>query len=263
MAACGMSVAQPPSSYDYPPNCDDCLRVVKTTKTVHVPCQYNTYKQVKVKVPRQVKEQVPRTVKYTEYETCEKQVPYTVTRPERRTRIETQKYQVPVKRCYTVMQTKKKQVEVPYYVDVPCTKYRTETHQVPVEKSKVYMDCVTKTVYDEEIRRRCIPQSRWCSKELPLYSVVPKPCGDCPADCLMDGDGYSVVGTAKSGDGASTAKIGTGSIRGSRASKAEPIPVADDTRTIGASTGITNTDGTLNYYDVPQTYGYDVTYPTY
>jgi len=254
MAVCGYSEAQPPS-------CDDCLRVVKTTKTVQVPCKYNTYRQIKVKVPRQVNEQVPRTVKYTDYETRETQVPYTVTRPERRTRVETQKYQVPVKRCYTVMQTRKKQVEVPYYVDVPFTKYRTETHQVPVERTKVLMDTVTKTVYDTQVRRRCIPQSRMCSKELPLYNVVAKPCGDCPADELVDD--FSLV---DSGQGAmstkapSSKKAAGSTSRASRASKVEQAPVEDDIRTIGASTGVLN-DGTLSYYDVPHSVGkYDATY---
>jgi len=192
MATCGIN--------EQPPSCDDCLKVVRTLKTVHVPCKYNTYQNVTVKIPRQVNEQVPRTVKYTDYETRQRQVPYTITRPERRTRIVTQKYQVPVKRCYTVMQTKEKQVTVPYYVNVPETKYRTESHQVPVEKTKVQMDTVTKTVYDTQIRRRCVPQSRMCSKELPVYNVLAKPCGDCPADELVDDFSHMTVngnGTSK------------------------------------------------------------------
>jgi len=178
MAACGAS--------NQPPSCDDCLEVVKSTKTVKVPCKYTTYKQYTVKVPRQVKEQVPRTIQYTDYETRQKQVPYTVNRSERRTRMETQKYQVPVKKCYTVMETREKQVPVPYYVNVPETKYRNESYQVPVQRSKVHMDTVVKTVYDTQVRRRCVPQTRMCSKELPVYNVVAKPCGDCPADDIVD-----------------------------------------------------------------------------
>jgi len=178
MAACGAS--------NQPPSCDDCLEVVKTKRTVHVPCRYNTYKHVTVKVPRQVKEQVPRTINYTDYETRQKQVPYTVNRSERRTRMETQKYQVPVKKCYTVMETREKQVPVPYYVNVPETKYRSESYEVPVQRSKVHMDTVVRTVYDTQVRRRCVPQTRMCSKELPVYNVVAKPCGDCQADDIVD-----------------------------------------------------------------------------
>jgi len=206
MAACGAS--------NQPPSCDDCLEVVKSTKTVHVPCKYTTYKQYTVKVPRQVKEQVPRTVNYTDYETRQKQIPYTVNRSEKRTRMETQKYQVPVKKCYTVMETREKQVPVPYYVNVPETKYRNESYQVPVQRSKVHMDTVLKTVYDTQVRKRCVPQIRMCAKTLPVYSVVAKPCGDCPADDIVDqfnrmdvnGDGmlsYEEMfgkATAKNGD---------------------------------------------------------------
>jgi len=285
MAACGYNAAQPPS-------CDDCLRVVKTTKTVHVPCKYNTYKKVKVKVPRQVNEQVPRTVKYTDYETRQTEVPYTVTRPERRTRVETQKYQVPVKRCYTVMQTKEKQVEVPYYVDVPFTKYRTETQQVPVERTKVLMDTITKTVYDTQVRRQCVPQSRMCSKELPLYNVVAKPCGDCPADELVDDfsviNGSAVNGTAAMSAKAKSSKRGARSVarstsrasrasrrsRGSASQTGQAAPVEDDVRTIGASTGVPTKaqsalpshrgeliDGTMSYYDMPHSVAnYDATF---
>jgi len=233
MAACGSTNGQPPS-------CDDCLKVVKTIKTVHVPCKYNTYKNITVKVPRQVHEQVPRTVKYTDYETRQRQVPYTVNRPERRTRVVTQKYQVPVRRCYTVMQTKERQVTVPYFVNVPETKYRSESHQVPVERTKVEMDTVTKTVYDTHVRRRCVPQSRMCSKELPVYNVMAKPCGDCPADELLDD--YS--GTVN-GDGALSHKDLVGSVAASKVGTV-PIEANYDAQTVS---GVVD-DGTLNTYDV-------------
>jgi len=178
MSACGAS--------QLPPSCDDCLEVVKTTKQVKIPCKYYTQKMYTVKVPRQVTEKVPRNVNYVDYETRQKQVPYTVNRSERRTRMETQKYQVPVKRCYTVMETREKQVAVPYFVNVPETKYRTESYQVPVQRSKVQMDTVTKTIYDTKVQRRCIPQTRICAKEIPVYNVVAKPCGDCSANDVVD-----------------------------------------------------------------------------
>merc|ERR550539_381566 len=138
MAACG------PAQTD---DCEDCVQVVRDTKTVEIPCVKNTYQEYTIKVPRQVTEQIPRTVTYTDYESRQKQVPYTVNRSERRIRMETEKYQVPVTKYYkrTVMETRERQVPVPYYVTVPETKYRTVTEHVPIQKSKVEMDNVTKT----------------------------------------------------------------------------------------------------------------------
>merc|ERR1719193_2133784 len=121
MAACGT-------------NAGDCVQVVRDMKTVQVPCTRNKF------------------VAYTDYESRPKQVPYTVNRPEKRMRMETQKYQVPVTKYFTkvVMETKERQVPVPYFVNVPETKYRTVTEQVPVQKTKIQMDSVTKTVYDTQ-----------------------------------------------------------------------------------------------------------------
>jgi len=197
-------------------DCVDCVQIVRNMKTVQVPCTRNTYKQYTVKVPRQVSHQVPRTVHYTDYETRSKSVPYTVNRSEKRTRMETQKYTVPVpitktrmvpvtkkvpKTVYvdvtthepqnyttTVMQTREKQVPVPYYVNVPETKYRTVTEQVPVPKTKVRMETVTKTVYDTQVRTRCIPETKMVSRQIPVFNVVAKPAPPCPpgADCGKD-----------------------------------------------------------------------------
>merc|ERR1719431_1423559 len=163
-------------------------------------------------VPRQVTEKVPRTVNYTDYETRSKQVPYTVNRSEQRTRMETQKYTVPVttntrmvpvtkkvpKTIYvdvtenvpqqyttTTMQTRERQVPVPYYVNVPETKYRTVTEQVPVQRTKVQMDTVMKTVFDSQVRTRCVPETKMVTKQIPVYNVVARPAPPCPpgADC--------------------------------------------------------------------------------
>jgi len=204
MAACGSSQNE---------NCDDCVQIIRNTRTVQVPCTRNTYKQYTVKVPRQVTEQVPRTVQYTDFESRQKQVPYTDYRSERRTRMETQTYQVPVTtthtkmipvtkkvpktvyvdvttqvpRAYqrTTMQTRERQVPVPYYVNVPETKYRTVTEQVPVQKSRVQMDSVVKTVYDTQVRTRVVPETKIVTKQIPVFNVVAKPPAPCPtgADC--------------------------------------------------------------------------------
>jgi len=190
MAACGAGQQE---------DCGDCVQVVRDTKTVEVPCTRNTYQKYTVQVPRAVTEQIPRTVTYTDYETRQKQVPYTVNRSERRTRMETQTYQVPVTKYYkkTVMETRTRQVPVPYYVNVPETKYRTVSEQVPVQKSKVQMENVVKTVYDTQTRTRCVPETRIVSKQIPVYNVVAKPAPPCPpgTECggnaagnLQDGD---------------------------------------------------------------------------
>jgi len=190
MAACGSAQQD---------DCEDCVQVVRDTKTVEVPCTRNTYQKYTVQIPRTVTEQIPRTVTYTDYETRPKQVPYTVNRRERRTRMETQKYQVPVTKYYkrTVMETRERQVPVPYYVNIPETKYRTVTEQVPVQKSKVEMDSVVKTVYDTQTRTRCVPETKIVTKQIPVYNVVPKPAPPCPPgiDCggtatedIKDGD---------------------------------------------------------------------------
>jgi len=165
-------------------NDDDCVQVVRDTKTVSVPCTRNTFQNYTVKVPRQVTEQVPRTVTYTDYEIRTKQVPYTVNRSERRVRMETQKYQVPVTKYYkkTVMETRERQVPVPYSVNIPETKYRTVTEQVPVQKSKVQMEDVVKTVYDVQTRTRCVPETKMVTKQIPVYNVIAKSAPPCPPE---------------------------------------------------------------------------------
>jgi len=185
MAACGLGKVD---------DCDDCVQVVRDIKTVQIPCTRNTYKEYTVKVARQVTEQIPRAVTYTDYESREKQVPYTVMRPERRIRMETQKYQVPVTTYYrkTTMETQERQVPVPYYVNVQETKYRTISENVPVQRSKVEMDEVVKTVYDTETRTRCVPQTKIVRKVLPVYNVVPKPQPPCPPDSEGGGNIMSI-----------------------------------------------------------------------
>merc|ERR1712212_422455 len=110
-------------------------------------------------------------------------------RSERRIRMQTEKYQVPVTKYYkrTVMETRERQVPVPYYVDVPETKYLTVTEQVPVQKSKVELDNVTKTVYEAQMRTRCVPKTKMVTKQIPVYNVVPKPAPPCPPDADYGG----------------------------------------------------------------------------
>jgi len=225
MAACGFNQNE---------NCDDCVQVVRNMKTVQVPCTRNRYKKYTVKVPRQVTEQVPRTVQYTDFESRQKQVPYTDYRSERRTRMESQKYQVPVTTTHTkmvpvtkkvpktvyvnvttqvpksytktTMQTKERQVPVPYYVNVPETKYHTVTEQVPVQKSKVQMDSVVKTVYDTQVRTRCVPVTKIVTKQIPVFNVVAKAAPAIPlgvGNGSLTGSGEAISsGVVASGGGA-------------------------------------------------------------
>jgi len=160
----------------------DCVHLVREMKTATIPCTRNVYQKYTVKVPRQVKDQVPRNVTYTDYETVSKQVPVTVNRPERRVRMETQKYQVPVTRYYkkTVMETRERQVPVSYIVNHSETQYRTVTEKVPVQRSKIHMEDVVNTLYDIETRTRCVPETKMVSKQIPVYKVIPIAPPPCP-----------------------------------------------------------------------------------
>jgi len=205
MAACGTN---------QPDVCDKCVQVVRSIKSVQVPCTKKKCKKYTVKVPRQVTEQVPRTVQYTDFESRQKQVPYTDYRSERRTRMETQNYQVPVTTTKTRMvpvtkkvpktvyvdvttqvpktyqkmtiQTKERQVPVPYYVNVPQTKYRTVMEQVPVQMSKVQMDTVVKTVYDTKVKTRVVPETKIVTKQIPVYNVIARPPQNGVGDIMAD-----------------------------------------------------------------------------
>merc|ERR1719412_1048771 len=176
-------------------DCEDCIDLKVTQQKVTVPCTRNTYKQYKIKVPRVVREKIPRTVKYMDYEKRTKQVPYTVNRTETRYRNDVQTYQEPVTRqvtkmvsvkskeprtimvdvvkqvprteMKTTMVSKTKNVRVPYTVNLKETKYSTVTEQVPVNKTKVVMEDRVKTVFDTQVRTRCVPVTKMVTKQIP------------------------------------------------------------------------------------------------
>jgi len=145
MAACGKVQID---------DCEDCVQVVRDTKTVEVPCTRNTYEKYTIQVPRQVTEQIPRTVTYTDYESRQKRVPYTVKRSERRIRMQTEKYQVPVTKYYkkTVTETRERQVPIPFYGTAPEGNKLGVMVEIPAPKSKVGMDGMAKPVYDTQLR---------------------------------------------------------------------------------------------------------------
>merc|ERR1719281_2377572 len=203
---------------------------VSSTK-VTVPCTRNTYKQYTVRVPRQVREKVPRTIKYVDMEKRTKTVPYTVNRTETRYRNEMQTYQSPVSyqatrmvsvkskeprtiyvdvvkqvpktEMKTTMVSKQKQVRVPYTVNLKETKYQTYTEQVPVNKQKVVVEDRVRTVYDSQVRTRCVPVTKMVTKTIPVYNVVAKPAGQCPpdTDCGQGYSGNGGMGGGYSGNG--------------------------------------------------------------
>merc|ERR1719411_1602401 len=178
-----------------------------STQKVTVPCTRNTYKQYTVKVPRVVREKVPRTVKYVDMEKRTKTVPYCVTRTETRYKNKCQTYQEPFTRpvtkmvavkskeprtimvdvvkqvpkteMKTTMVSKTKNVRIPYTVNLKQTKFQTVTEQVPVNKTKVVVEDRVRTVFDTQIRTRCMPVTKMVTKEIPVYTVVAKPAGSC------------------------------------------------------------------------------------
>merc|ERR1719402_584855 len=194
-------------------DCGDCVQLKVTTRKVTVPCTRNTYKQYTVKIPRTVREKIPRTVQYTDMGKRTKQVPYTVNRTETRYKQHVQTYQEPVTRTYTQMVpvkskvpktimvdvvkqvpqqrtkvdmvTKTKCVRIPYQVNIPETKYQTVHQQVPVTKSKIVMEDRVRTVYDTQVKTRCVPVTKMVTKSIPVYSVVPRQAQPCPpgTDC--------------------------------------------------------------------------------
>merc|ERR1719412_3161047 len=190
-------------------NDDDCVDLKVTTQKVTIPCTRNTYKSYTVKVPRVVREKIPRTVKYVDMEKRTKQIPYTVNKCETRYRNDVQTYKVPVtrnvtqmvsvkakeprtvmadvvkqvpqQRTRTDMVTKTKQVRIPYTVNRKETKVQTVTSTVPVNKTKVVMEDRVRTVFDTQVRTRCVPVTKMVTKQIPVYSVVSKPPPPPPA----------------------------------------------------------------------------------
>lgn len=266
MAACG-NYNQVPAE-----DCEDCVQVVKTVKNVAIPCTRNTFQQYTVKVPRVVQERVGRTVNYTDMENRTRQVPYTVSRSEQRTRMESRSYSVPVQRTNTrmvsvtkkvpktiyvdvvqrvpqqytstVMECRTKQVPVNYTVQVPETKYRTETYQEPVQRTKTVYDNVSKTVYDTQVRTRCVPVTRMVTKEVPVYNVVARPAAPCPPgmDCAQDGGNSGLRAEFESLDKNNDGRIDFNEYQAARSGAmsgydAAPVaaPVADQGYNAGAA----------------------------
>merc|ERR1719195_2392972 len=218
-----------------------------STQKVTVPCTRNTYKQYTVKVPRVVREKVPRTVKYVDMEKRTKTVPYTTTRTETRYRSQCQTYktpftrpvtkmvsvktkqprtiyvdvvkQVPRTEMKTTMVSKTKNVRVPYTVNLKQTKFQTVTEQVPVNKTKVVVEDRVRTVFDTQVRTRCVPVTKMVTKQIPVFTVTPKynPCPpgtDCGQGGGDGGYGGGMAGGMAMGGGAGGGGMAMGGAMG-------------------------------------------------
>merc|ERR1719422_242378 len=96
--------------------------------------------------------------------------------------------QVPRTEMKTTMLTKQKNVRIPYQVNLKETKFSTVTEQVPVNKTKVVVEDRVKTVFDTQVRTRCVPVTKMVTKQIPVYTVQPKH-NPCPpgTDCGQGG----------------------------------------------------------------------------
>merc|ERR1719433_2674393 len=92
--------------------------------------------------------------------------------------------------------------------------------QVPVNKTKVVVEDRVKTVFDTQVRTRCVPVTKMGTKQIPVYSVVAKPAGSSPpgTDCgqgggmaaggMAAGGAAMVGGAAMGGDGGGMGAMG-------------------------------------------------------
>merc|ERR1719210_2463527 len=189
-------------------DCEDCVELRTTYKTVEVPCTRNVTKQYNVKVPRTVSKQIPQTVPYTDIEQRYKTVPVTIMRPETRYKDMQECYKGPVTKKDTIMVpvTKKEPrtvwvdvtkteprvvsktvmedrwwtKKVPYTIQVPETRYKTETEQVPVTKYKTEMETKYETIYTDQVKTVCTPVTKMVRKKIPVVTAVPRQPGACP-----------------------------------------------------------------------------------
>merc|ERR1719397_2093783 len=184
-------------------NCpnNECFDIVKSKKTVTVPCTRNICESYTVKVPKMKSVTVNKQVPYTDYETRTKQVPYQYL--ERQTvvkRVPTCRT-IPVTKnvCTTIRRkplaallaggrsTYKKNCPRTVYVkktccvprqfcqSVPKTGWKTIQEKVPVQKMKNMQEVQYKTEYVPEVRRRTRQVTKMVTKTVPVYNLVPKP----------------------------------------------------------------------------------------
>merc|ERR1719150_998518 len=119
----------------------------------------------------------------------------------------------PTKVMKTDMITKQKTVRIPYSVPIKENKVKTVTYMQPVNKTKVVMEDRVRTVIDTKVKTKCVPVTKMVTKEIPMFTVVPKkPCGPTgdSEGVLEDGETgpFGAHGSATYGPGTTTAQGG-------------------------------------------------------
>jgi len=182
---------------------NECFDIVKSRKTVTVPCTRNICESYTVKVPKTKEVTVTKQVPYVDYEVRTKQVPYqymerrTVVRkvPTCRTipTIRNVCTTIPVKRrslgrrffggrscvtkkcprtCYV---TKRCCEPRQFCLSVPRTGWKTVQENVPVQKVKNVPEVQYKTEEVPEVRYRTRQVTKMVKRTVPVYNIVPKP----------------------------------------------------------------------------------------
>jgi len=185
---------------------NDCFQVVRTNKTVTVPCTTNVREKYIVNVPKKKAYTVNKQVPYTDYEDRVKPVPYqyvdhqTVMRsvPVCRVVPQTRRVctKVPVKnrlpffpdsrrtvtkKCPRTTYVRRQFCEPrPYFQAVQKTGWKNGTEKTPVQKIRNQQITEYMTTVEPEERYRWKQQTQYVKKTLPVFNVLPKtpkPCG--------------------------------------------------------------------------------------
>lgn len=181
---------------------NECFDIVKSTKTVAIPCSTNIREAYTVKVPKTKTVKVNKQVPYIDYETRIKQVP--VQYFERQTvvrNVPTYQTVPTVKKVCTTIPVKRGLLgglfaRRPSYVNkkcprtvyitkmccqprqfcqsIPVTGLRRVQENVPVQKFKTQTELKHMTEYVPEVRYRSRKVNKVVKKTVPVYSLVPK-----------------------------------------------------------------------------------------
>jgi len=192
---------------------DDCVQVIRTVKRVVVPCKRKVIKNVTVQVPKTVMDKIPKQMPYTDVEKRVRSVPYVTQREEVRYTTTNQSYStlvpkvqtkmvpvtrrvpktvwvnettaVPQQETVMVPTIRNRNIRIPYKVQIPQTKYRNETYHVPVTKYKTVYQDVPKTIYEPRTKQQCTTVTKMVSKDIPVYSAIPRAQGSCPPQPMV------------------------------------------------------------------------------
>jgi len=205
---------------------NDCYDIVKSCKTVSVPCRRNIREAYTVKVPKTKSFTVQKKVPYIDYETKEKQVPYqymdrqTITKNVPVCRVfpivKSVCTTVPVnnsgilggfrrgsgcvrKKCPRTVYVRKKCCEPRQFSQsVQKTGWKTEKETVPVQKFRNVTETRYKTYEVPEKRYRNREVTKMVTKTVPVYTVVKK--NSAPAPAVNDRVVTTMRATEESGE---------------------------------------------------------------